>query len=236
MKVTSPLTLIFDLDGTLLDTLEDLWASVNHALALYSLPLRSKCEVRSFLGNGARVLIHRSLAAPNGACSLSDNSHEENFVSPELEEKVFAAFRQYYFQHNQDLTRPYPGIMEMLRQCKERGYKTAIVSNKPDAAVQQLHQRFFADVIDVAFGERQPAIRRKPAPDMVLLAIETLQATKDQTLYVGDSEVDIATARNAGLPCVCVDWGFRDRHFLEEQGATRIIHLPNEIVTSLSPL
>lgn len=228
MKVS---LLIFDLDGTLLDTLEDLWASVNHALALYSLPLRSKCEIRSFLGNGARVLIHRSLAAPNGACALSDNTPEESFVSPELEEKVLAAFRQYYLQHNQDLTRPYPGIMEMLRQCKERGYKTAIVSNKPDAAVQQLHQRFFADVIDVAFGERQPAIRRKPAPDMVLLAMETLHATKAQSLYIGDSEVDLATARNAEIPCVSVDWGFRDRHFLEEQGATRIIHLPNELFT-----
>lgn len=209
------MNLIFDLDGTLLDTLDDLWASVNHALAQFSMPMRSPCEIRQFLGNGAQVLIHQSLPTD---------------TPTDLEERVFAAFRQHYLRHNQDRTRPYPGIIEMLRQCKERGYRTAIVSNKPDAAVQQLHQRFFADTIDIAIGQ-QANIRRKPAPDMVLLAMETLQTTNASTIYIGDSEVDIATARNAGLPCICVDWGFRDRHFLEEQGATRIIHLPNELFT-----
>ena len=207
-------TFIFDLDGTLLDTLEDLWASVNHALAQFSLPLRSMCEVRQFLGNGARYLVAKSVGP----------SHES------LSDEVYAAFRTYYLQHNQDRTRPYPGILDLLRQCKERGCHTAIVSNKPDAAVQQLHQRFFADVIDVAIGEQQPAVRRKPAPDMVLLALEKLPATPDEAIYIGDSEVDLATARNAGLPCISVDWGFRDRQFLEQHGATRIIHLPDEIL------
>lgn len=209
--------LIFDLDGTLLDTLDDLWASVNHALAQFSLPLRSKCEIRSFLGNGARYLIHQAIV---------DNT------SPDLEDRVFQTFKTHYLLHNADLTRPYPGIMEMLHECRQRNYKTAIVSNKPHAAVQQLHQRFFADVIDVAIGQ-QPDIRRKPAPDMVFAAIRKLhpfgESKRGACFYIGDSEVDIATAHAAGLPCICVDWGFRDRHFLEEQGATHIIHLPEEL-------
>lgn len=211
--------LIFDLDGTLLDTLEDLWASVNHALAQFSLPLRSMCEVRQFLGNGAKVLIHQSLPAEAPA---------------ELEERVFAAFRQHYLRHNQDNTHPYPGIIDMLRQCKALGYRTAIVSNKPNAAVQQLHQRFFADVIDIAIGEQQPHIRRKPAPDMVYAVLEQLKQLHpnyEHSVYIGDSEVDIATARAADLPCICVDWGFRDRRFLADMGATHIIHLPEELLT-----
>lgn len=217
--------LIFDLDGTLLDTLEDLWASVNHALAQFSLPLRSMCEIRQFLGNGAQVLIHQSLPAD---------------APTHIEERVFAAFRQHYLQHNQDRTRPYFGIQNMLRQCKTLGYRTAIVSNKPDAAVQQLHQRFFTDVIDVAIGQ-QPNIRRKPAPDMVFAAIAKLEemsplhteGKQKKVFYIGDSEVDIATARAAEIPCICVDWGFRDRHFLRQQGATHIIHQPDELFAIL---
>lgn len=230
--------LIFDLDGTLLDTLEDLWASVNHALAQFSLPLRSMCEVRQFLGYGARVLVQRA---------MPDDCPKE------LAEPVYAAFREYYLQHSNDRTRPYPGILEILQECKRRGYATAIVSNKPDAAVQQLHQRFFANTIDVAIGEQQPTIRRKPAPDMVFAAIEQLQFPKitpsslntplpigegsgERLFYIGDSEVDIATAQAASIPCICVDWGFRDRHFLEQQGATHIIHTPEELLTLLDEI
>lgn len=217
MNTTSPTRvnlLIFDLDGTLLDTLEDLWASVNHALAQFSLPLRSMCEVRQFLGNGARYLISQSVGEQHAS----------------LSEAVYDAFRSYYLLHSSDHTRPYPGILDLLRQCKARGYHTAIVSNKPDAAVQQLHQRFFADVIDFAIGEQQPHIRRKPAPDMVYAA---LQRFRGKGIYIGDSEVDLATARAASLPCISVDWGFRDRQFLVEQGAQHIIHLPEELLTLL---
>ena len=224
------MTLIFDLDGTLLDTLDDLWASVNHALAHFSLHLRSKCEVRQFLGNGARYLIHQSLAAPSCASSAPA---EEAFVSPDLEERVLREFQSYYLEHSLDRTRPYPGIPELLRTCRQRDYRTAIVSNKPDAAVQELHRRFFADTIDLAIGEQQPAIRRKPAPDMVLAALRQLPAD-DHVFYIGDSEVDIATARNAAIPCIAVSWGFRDRDFLASQGyAHTIIDTPSALLPIL---
>ena len=225
--------LIFDLDGTLLDTLDDLWASVNYALAQFSLPLRSKCEVRSYLGNGARFLILQATGSSQS----------------EVVDSVYEVFRHHYFQHSHEHTRPYPGILDMLRECKNRGYRTAIVSNKPDTAVQELYHCFFEGLIDVAIGQ-QPSVRRKPAPDMVFAAIQKLQSLKttpsflntplhigegsgERLFYIGDSEVDIATARAASLPCICVDWGFRDRHFLEEQGATHIIHLPEELFALL---
>ena len=215
--------LIFDLDGTLLDTLDDLWASVNYALAQFSLPLRSKCEIRSFLGNGARYLVQQATG-----------SSQDKVV-----DSVYEVFRHHYFQHSHEHTRPYPGILDMLRECRRRGYRTAIVSNKPDTAVQELHHCFFEGLIDVALGQ-QADLRRKPAPDMVFAAIQKLPpfggAERNQRgacFYIGDSEVDIATARAASLPCICVDWGFRDRHFLEEQGATHIIHLPEELFALL---
>ncbi len=233
--------LIFDLDGTLLDTLDDLWASVNHALAQFSLPLRSKCEVRQFLGNGIQALVHRSLAAPHGMCQLpatpgdADMSEgEEEFVSPLLEQRVLEVFRRYYLEHSLDCTRPYPGIGDMLQQCRREGFMTAIVSNKVDAAVRELHRRFFAATIDVAIGEQQPQIRRKPAPDMVFEAMKRLGADKRQSIYVGDSEVDLATARNAGLPCVAVAWGFRGHEFLAESGAETIIQHPSELLPAVS--
>jgi phosphoglycolate phosphatase len=204
---------IFDLDGTLLDTLDDLWASVNHALASFSLPLRSRIEVRQFLGNGAKVLIHKSLPED------SDKT---------LEEQVLSTFRQHYLLHSLDQTHPYEGIIPLLQQCKALGLKTAIVSNKPHAAVQELHQHFFPTLIDLAIGEQQPNIRRKPNPDMVLKAMEQLEVSPDSCIYIGDSEVDIETAQNAHIPCIAVSWGFRDKSFLQSFSVP-IIDSPKEI-------
>lgn len=213
-------SIIFDLDGTLLNTLDDLYSSVNHALSSYHLPVRSKWEVRSFLGNGVRRLVEHAL--PEGC-------------DAELTEKVFREFRDYYLEHSLDRTEPYDHIIPMLHQCKQRGLKTAIVSNKLNMAVQDLHQRFFSDCIDVAIGET-PDVRRKPAPDMVLRAIEQLGCQHDDTVYVGDSEVDLATAHNSKLPCIAVSWGFRDKEFLIEQKAKIIIDSPLDIISTLSSI
>ena len=213
------LSLIFDLDGTLLDTLDDLWASVNHALASFSLPLRSRTEVRQFLGNGAKVLIHKSLPED------SDKT---------LEEQVLSTFRQHYLLHSLDQTHPYEGIIPLLQQCKAFGLKTAIVSNKPHAAVQELHQHFFPTLLDLAIGEQQPKIRRKPHPDMVLHAMKQLGSTQQECLYIGDSEVDMETAKNAGIACISVAWGFRDRSFLESLGAPVIVDSPEEILLHIN--
>ena len=213
-------SIIFDLDGTLLDTLDDLYSSVNHALAQYHLPVRSKWEVRSYLGNGVRRLVEHAL--PEGC-------------DADLTEKVFREFREYYLEHSLDRTQPYEHIIPMLRECKTSGLKTAIVSNKLDMAVQDLHQRFFADCIDIAIGET-PDVRRKPAPDMVLRAIEQLGCQHNEAVYVGDSEVDLATARNASLPCIAVSWGFRDKEFLIEQGAKTIIDTPVQLIDIIEKL
>ena len=205
---------IFDLDGTLLNTLDDLWASVNHSLAQNYLPPRSKEEVRSFLGNGAKELLRKSVPS---------DCDTQTF------EQVFSCFRQHYVAHAMDTTRPYEGVIELLAQLKNRGIRTAIVSNKPNAAVQELYHHFFEDVVDIAIGEC-PEVRRKPSPDMLLKALEQLGCSQEDALYVGDSEVDIATASNSGLPCISVSWGFRDRDFLLSHGATVIIDHPSELL------
>lgn len=205
---------IFDLDGTLLNTLDDLWASVNHSLAQNYLPPRSKEEVRSFLGNGAKELLRKSVPS---------DCDTQTF------EQVFSCFRQHYVAHAMDTTRPYEGVIELLAQLKNKGIRTAIVSNKPNAAVQELYHHFFEDVVDIAIGEC-PEVRRKPSPDMLLKALEQLGCSQEDALYVGDSEVDIATASNSGLPCISVSWGFRDRDFLLSHGATVIIDHPSELL------
>ncbi len=210
--------IIFDLDGTLLDTLQDLYASVNHALTHFSLPNRSKTEVRQFLGNGVRRLIELSM--PEGSDAATT-------------EAVLAEFKTYYLQHSLDTTRPYDGIEEMLGKCREMGLKTAIVSNKLNPAVQDLRHRFFADNVDIAIGETRE-IRRKPAPDMLQAVMEELKVTNCETIYVGDSEVDLQTAKNASTECIAVAWGFRGRKFLEQQGATTIIDNPSELIQHLA--
>lgn len=207
-------TYIFDLDGTLLDTLRDLAASTNYALRQSSMHERTVDEVRMFVGNGVKKLMER--AVPDGM----DNPAFDC---------TYAMFRQHYMVHNLDTTQPYPGIENMLKQLKAKGKRIAIVSNKFYAATQELARHFFSDTIDVAIGERED-IRKKPAPDTVLEAMRQLGASKDSTVYVGDSDVDIMTARNCGLPCVSVLWGFRDKEFLLNNGADMLISSPEELL------
>lgn len=210
---------IFDLDGTLLDTLQDLTASVNYALRQYGLPEHSVDDIRGFVGNGVRLLMER--AVPQGA------------EHPEFEH-IFATFRQYYMAHSLDTTKPYEGIPEMLKILKDRGCKLAVVSNKMMSATQDLIAHFFPQ-IDVAIGEHEDmGIHKKPAPDTVYEAMRQLDIPVPfpsdlSAVYVGDSDVDIQTAQNAGIPCISVLWGFRDRFFLIKHGATTFIERPKEL-------
>ncbi len=209
-------TYIFDLDGTLLDTLTDLAASCNYALRTHGMPEHSIDDVRRFVGNGVRLLMER--AVPGGA------GH------PDFE-ATFATFREHYMQHSLDTTRPYPGIPEVLAELKKRGCRLAVVSNKMMAATVELCRHFFPDTIEVAIGENEAAgIRKKPAPDTVFAALKELGVEKDGAVYVGDSDVDFKTSVNAGIPCVSVLWGFRDRDFLIQHGAKTFISAPSELL------
>ena len=206
-------TYIFDLDGTLLDTLQDLATSVNYALRQHHMPEHSIDDVRRFVGNGVRRLMER--AVPEGA------------ANPAFE-AAFATFREYYMEHSLDTTRPYDGIPELIHELKERGCRMAVVSNKMMAATQDLVHHFFPE-IEVAIGEHEAeGIRKKPAPDTVFAAMK--QLGQGSAVYVGDSDVDLATARNSGLPCISVLWGFRDREFLLAHGATTFVEKPCEIL------
>ena len=207
-------TYVFDLDGTLLETLQDIAASTNFALRQYDMPEHSIEDVRMFVGNGVKKLMERAI--PNGL----DN--------PKFEE-VYATFRQHYLNHNLDTTKPYDGIPELLRELKGRGKKLAIVSNKFYAATQDLARHFFPDTIEVAIGEREN-IKKKPAPDTVVEALRQLGVSKEGAVYIGDSDVDIMTARNSGLPCASVLWGFRDKEFLLEHGATFFAEKPEDLL------
>ncbi|PJI09264.1 MULTISPECIES: HAD family hydrolase [Clostridium] len=209
-------TVIFDLDGTLLNTLDDLADSANFALSLYDLPNRTTDEVRRFLGNGVAKLIERCI--PNG---------RQN----EYYEKCLADFRKHYSKNMQNKTTPYTGIMELLGQLSEKGYKIAIVSNKFDSAVKGLNELYFNKYIKVAIGEMESeGVAKKPAPDTVFKALKELRSTPDRAVYVGDSEVDVKTAKNSGLPCVGVTWGFRNRQILNDEGANYIIDKPEQLV------
>ena len=211
-------SIIFDLDGTLTDTLQDLANSVNYALRKMNWPERTLEEVRRFVGNGVRRLVQRA---------VPENTSEADY------ESCFALFRQHYILHCQDNTRLYAGVGEMLQEVHRRGYKTAIVSNKLQAGVDELYDTYFREVIDVAIGQRE-GVALKPAPDMVELALSQLGASKDETVYVGDSEVDVQTARNAGLRCISCLWGFRDREQLETAGATMFISHPKELLSIIN--
>ncbi len=204
---------IFDLDGTLLNTLEDLTDATNVALAAFGMPMRTMDEVRRFVGNGARRLFE--LAVPGG----SDN--------PQFEE-VFAAFKEHYALHCNDKTKAYDGVMELLLELRQEGYALAIVSNKPDFAVKELAEIYFNGLAGTAIGEKE-GVARKPAPDTVWAALKELGIPAERAVYVGDSDVDIMTAENAGLPCISVLWGFRDEAFLREHGAKELVHTPEEI-------
>ena len=206
-------TYIFDLDGTLLSTLADLAASTNYALRTHHMPERSIDEVCRFVGNGVKKLMERAI--PDG-------------LNNPLFEETFATFRQHYMQHNLDTTQPYPGIMQLLEQLKAEGKNIAVVSNKFYAATRELCRHFFGDLVPVAIGERED-IRKKPAPDTVIEALRELGVDKEGAVYIGDSDVDIMTAKNSGMPCVSVLWGFRDKEFLLEHGATTLISQPEDM-------
>lgn len=205
---------IFDLDGTLLNTLKDLAASTNYALRSAGMPEHSVEDVRRFVGNGVKKLMERAI--PQG------------LENPKFDE-TYATFRKHYLEHSLDTTKPYEGIPEVLAELKRRGKKLAIVSNKFYAATQELAKHFFPETIQVAIGEREN-IRKKPAPDTVLEAMRQLGVGREGTVYIGDSDVDIDTAKNVGVPCISVLWGFRDKDFLIEHGATHLIKEPKELL------
>ena len=207
--------ILFDLDGTLLDTLEDLKDAVNYALRAHGYPERTLEEVRCFVGNGAYRL--NRLAAPEAA-------------SEEEVQALLATFRSYYGTHCQVKTRPYTGISQVLTRLKEN-YPLAIVSNKPDSAVKTLCADYFPGLY--ALGEA-PDCPRKPAPDMVFKAMGVLDVEK--CIYVGDSEVDVRTAKNAGVPCISVLWGFRDKKELEEAGADCFCEEAEEIIAKIEEI
>ena len=209
-------TYIFDLDGTLLDTLRDLAASVNFALRSHGMPEHSIDDVRHFVGNGVRLLMER--AVPQG-------------TKNPLFDAAFNTFRQHYMQHSLDTTQPYPGIVDTLHTLRSRGCRIAVVSNKMMAATQALCQHFFPDTVEVAIGEHEAeGIRKKPAPDTVFAALRELGTGPEGAVYVGDSDVDILTAHNSQMPCISVLWGFRDRDFLIQNGAETLISAPSELI------
>ena len=207
-------TVIFDMDGTVLNTLDDLTTSVNYVMDKFGFPNRTVEEYRRAFGNGIRRAIE--LNVPEG-------------TSKETIDEMLPVFKQHYDKHCLDKTRPYDGILELMKELKKRGYKMAIVSNKIDSAVKELNKKFFSEAIDVAIGER-PGINRKPAPDSVIEALKELGSTKEEAIYIGDSEVDFQTAVNSGLPCISVLWGFRDKDYLEEIGADVFAKTPADVL------
>ena len=210
-------TAIFDLDGTLLDTLQDLADSTNYALALHHMPTRTVEEVRRFVGNGVGLLIHR--AVPEG-------------TDAELENQVLKDFRAHYLINMEHKTAPYSGVLELLDRLRAAGIHTAVVSNKFDGAVKGLCEAYFGSRVEVAIGESQ-GVARKPAPDTVFRALAELNAQPEGAVYIGASDVDIQTAKNAGLPCISVSWGFRDEAFLNEHGASVIAATREELAELL---
>ena len=213
-------TVIFDLDGTLLDTLTDLAASVNYALDAMGYPLRTKDEVCSFVGNGVGLLVSRAVP--------------ENTSSEDVK-KTFDIFSEYYSHHMNDTTRPYRGLTELLAELKKLGYKTGVVSNKYDLAVKHLCKDFFGDSIDFAVGESD-SVQRKPAPDGVYAVLSELKSDKSDAVYVGDADTDVKTAANAGVDFVGVSWGFRPKSLLLSLGAKTVADTPPELLEILKNL
>lgn len=197
-------TVIFDLDGTLLNTLEDLADSVNFALEEQNFPKHTYDEIRMFVGNGIRKLIERSV--PKNA-------------TMEQTDKCYNTFCEYYKLHMEDKTKPYEGVLELLSELKENGFKTAVVTNKADFAAQNLCKKMFGDLITVTVGASE-SVRHKPYPDGTNKALDILNSNKENAFFVGDSDVDILTAKNAEIEAIGVLWGFRDKTNLESAGAT----------------
>ena len=209
-------TVLFDMDGTLLDTLSDMHDAVNHILTENGWHTRSREEVRTFVGNGARKLMERAIPET---------------LAPQRFEAILADYKDWYQAHNCVRTQTYPGIGSMLAELKARGVKTAVVSNKPDATTRALAARFFPGM--PALGQRE-GVEPKPSPALVTQALAALGADPAEAVYVGDSEVDVATARNAGLPMIGVSWGFRGREKLAAAGAEVIVDTAVELLEALS--
>ena len=205
---------IFDLDGTILDTLQDLANSVNHALRTHGYPERTLDEVRGFIGNGIRVLMRRSCPAD---------------ISEAAQEEALATFRVHYDAHCKDFTGPYGGIHDLLAALKARGIRTAVVSNKIEPAVIVLCDEHFPGAFEYMVGNR-PDLAPKPSPDSVNEVIGKMGLDKKDIVYIGDTEVDIQTADNAGIDCIGVDWGFRDGDYLRDLGAKYIVNTPMEVL------
>ncbi|MBR6400320.1 MAG: HAD family hydrolase [Firmicutes bacterium] len=210
---------IFDMDGTILNTIDDLANGVNHALASCGLPVRTVDYVRSIVGNGIFTTI--KLCAPEGT---DDKKLAE----------LHAEFAPYYEKHRTDNTRPYSGVPELIAALKAGGVKTAVVSNKSDTSVKPLARQYFPGLFDMALGVT-PGTEKKPAPDMVNIIMDTFGAAADETIYIGDSEVDIATAANAGINCISVTWGFRTRQNLAASGAETITDTPADVFKIICP-
>lgn len=210
---------IFDLDGTLMDTLEDLADAVNEIISRNGYPTRTYDQVRRIVGNGLKQTL--TLCLPEGT--------KEDVI-----ERLLPDFAAYYQENCQIKTKPYDGIEDILRELYARGYRMAIVSNKRDEAVKTLNEEYFQAYVKVAIGENESAgIRKKPAPDTVYQALRELGCKRERAVYVGDSEVDKMTADNAGLPCISVAWGFRDKEDLEKLEPMRLIDQPMELLDIL---
>lgn len=205
---------VFDMDGTVLDTLRDITDAVNAAMRFARTPERTEAEVRQFVGNGARKLMERSL--PPG-------------TPPQRVEEVLNFYRPYYETHALVRTAPYPGVPEALQALRRAGVRLAVASNKPDGAVKRLAGHCFPGVFDAALGDR-PGLRVKPSPDLLQAAMGLLHAEPESTVYVGDSDVDVATAENAGVACLSVAWGFRDEEFLRANGARTVVQTPAQLL------
>ena len=210
--------IIFDMDGTILNTLEDLKNSLNYVLQQAGYQTRTLEEVRTFVGNGIRKTIERALPSD---------------IEEEKVDELFSLFMDYYAIHNTDNTKPYNGVIELLKELKHLGYKTAVVSNKQDSAVKSLCKKFFTGLFDVEIGEKEN-IAKKPEPDEVNEVLKILNIDRTKSIYIGDSEVDIQTAKNSKMKSIIVDWGFRDRKFLYEHGVEVIVSNPSEILNIIN--
>lgn len=217
-------TVIFDCDGTILNTLDDLMDSMNYILKKHNYPTRTLFEIRSFVGNGLGKLVERSVL-----------SGTDLKASQEQLDTLLTELKKYYAEHNNDKTAPYEGLYELLAALKKEGYKMAVVSNKVQEGVTALNDEYFKEYFNVAIGET-PDRKRKPEPDMVNAALKALNSTPEEAVYVGDSEVDLQTAKNSGLLPIAVTWGFRDEELLRELGAKHVAHKPGDVFDIIEEL
>ena len=204
---------LFDMDGTVLDTLRDLADATNVTMQKHGFPTHSVETVRQLVGNGARVLIEKAVPAGTDFAKI---------------DTVLQDFKEYYGKHSADTTKPYDGVIECLRTLRAAGICTAVVSNKPDFAVKALVAQYFPGLFDAIIGDRDN-VRKKPAPDSVFEVMEALDITEEESVYIGDSDVDVQTAQNAGIDGIFVDWGFRSEACLREAGATVIARSVKEL-------